>query len=183
MKVCAILALTAVVLAAAGAWSKFHALAKGSYPPGSRVVITDAEFNTYLTGEVPNIIGPGVRHARVETASGGIVRGTADIDFLKVRQAHGEKPGWLMSELLGGERPVAISVRVTSSHGKARVDVLKVAISGVVAEGRTLDFLINNFVIPSFPDVKVGKEFALDYHIDHLEVLPGRAVVVVAQPK
>jgi hypothetical protein len=175
----AFLLCVAVAFGAAGAEAKFHALAIGAYPRGSRVPVSMREFNAYLSTEVPYIIGPGVRNARVETASGNLVRGTADINFLKVRQAHGEHPGWLMSQLLEGERPVAITVRVTSAHGKARVDVLKVAISGVVAEGRTLDFLISNFVIPTFPDVKVGKEFALDYNIDHLEILPGQVVVVV----
>jgi hypothetical protein len=175
----AILVCAGVALAASGAGAKFHALAIGAYPRGSRVPINNVEFNAYLATEIPNIIGPGVRHARVETASGDVVRGTADIDFLKVRQAYGERPGWLMSQLLTGERPVAITVRVTSGHGKARVDVLKVVISGVVAEGRTLDFLISNFVVPTFPDVKVGKEFALDYNIDRLEILPGRVFVVL----
>jgi SH3-like domain-containing protein len=176
---CAAILASALALASSGAAAKFHALAIGAYPRGSRVPISNAEFNAYLASEIPIMIGPGVRHTHVETASGGIVRGTADIDFLKVRQAHGEQPGWLMAQLLSGERPVAITVRVTSGNGKARVDVLKVAISGVVAEGRTLDFLISNFVVPTFPDVKVGTDFALDYHLDRLEILPGQVIVVV----
>lgn len=158
--------------------AKFHALEVGAYPPGSRVTFTTAEFNRYLQTEIPVFIGPGVRNARVETAAGNIVRGDTDIDFLKVRQAHGEQPNWLMSQLLAGERPVSITVRVTSGHGMCRVDVLQVSVSGVVAEGRTLDFLIRNFVLPTFPDVKVGQDFPLDYNIDHLEIRPG--VVVVA---
>ena len=174
-----LLACAALALAASGAGAKFHALAIGGYTRGSRVVIGMAEFNAYLKSEIPYIIGPGVRNVRVETASGNIARGTADIDFLKVRQAYGPKPGWLMSQLLAGERPVAITVRITSAHGRTRVDVLKVAISDVVAEGRMLDFLIANFVVPTFPDVKVGKDFPMDYNIDHLEILPGQVVVVL----
>ena len=184
MKVVA-LALAALVLTAAptGAAAKFHALAMGLYPPGTRVSITTRELNTYLQSEIPLLIGPGVRNARVETDAGNIARGDLDIDFLKVRQAHGERPGWLLSQLLAGERPVTITVRITSAHGKARVDVLKVAVSGVVAEGRTLDFLITNFVLPTFPDVRIGQDFPLDYNIDHLEIRPGVAWVVLgSQP-
>lgn len=168
-----------VALAATGAAVKFHALAVGAYPLGSRVPITTSEFNAYLRAETPILIGPGVRNARIETDNGSIARGYVDIDFLKVRQAHGEQPNWLMSQLLAGERPVAITVRITSANGKCRVDVLRVSVSGVVAEGRTLDFLIRNFVIPTFPDVKVGEYFALDYNIDHLEIRPGVVVVVL----
>jgi len=174
---CAVLALASPQVRAIKA--KFHALEAGAYPHGSRVPIGMAEFNAYLAAEIPYMIGPGVRNARVETASGNIARGTVDIDFLKVRQSYGEKPNWLLSQLLEGERPVAITVRITSAHGKARVDVLKVAVSGVVAEGRTLDFLIANFVVPTFPKVKIGKEFPMDYNIDHLEILPGQVIVVV----
>ena len=172
--------LAAVALAIAGtAESKFHGISIGAYPPGSRVPITIPEFNAYLRTEIPLAIGEGVRNARVETSTGNIVRGFADIDFLKVRQAEGEKPGWLMSQLLAGERPVEITVRLTSGSGKCRVDVLRVSVSGVVAEGRTLDFLISNFVLPNFPDAKVGKDFALAYNIDRLEVRPAAVVVVL----
>jgi hypothetical protein len=170
-----------VVLGGAGAAAKFQALAVGAYPPGSRVPITVAEFNAYLRTEIPLTIGPGVRNAHVETDFGNIARGYLDIDFLKVRQAHGDPPNWLMSQLLAGERPVAITVRITSGAGKCRVDVLKVSVSGVVAEGRTLEFLITNFVLPTFPDIKVGKDFAMDYNIDRLDIRPGVATVVLGR--
>jgi hypothetical protein len=173
---CAVAGLGAALT---GAALKFHKLAVGAYPPGSRVVVTTAEFNRYLDAEIPNLIGPGVRNARVETSDGGVVRGTADIDFLKVRQATGgEKPSWLLQALLSGERPVEITVRVTSGHGMARVDVVRVVVSGVVAEGRTLELLISNVLLPTFPDAKVGKEFALDYGIERLEIAPGACTVV-----
>jgi hypothetical protein len=84
-----------------------------------------------------------------------------------------------MSELLAGERPVVITVKVTSAAGKCRVDLLSVSVSGLVIEGATLDFLIRNFVLPNFPDVKIGKDFELDFNIDRLEIRPGAAYVVV----
>jgi hypothetical protein len=161
------------------AGAKFHGLAIGAYPQGARVAITNREFNVYLQSEIPFVIGPGVRNARVETDAGNIARGYLDIDFLKVRQARGDKPSWLMTQLLAGERPVEITVRVTSGAGKCRVDVLRVVVSGVVAEGRTLDFLIRNFLLPNFPDAKIGKDFSMDYNIDHLEIRPGVVTVVL----
>src|ERR1017187_8417994 len=176
MKV-AVLSAAIAVAAATGIDAKFHALALGAYPSGSRVSITNQEFNVYLQTQIAPVVGPGVRNARVVTDSGNIVRGYLDIDFLKVRQAHGDKPNWLMSELLAGERPVAIAVRITSAHGKARVNVLSVSISGIVAEGRTLDFLITTFVMPTFPDAKIGQDFALSYKIDHFEIGPGVVTV------
>jgi hypothetical protein len=169
-----------IVLAVTGAAAKFHMLAAGSYPPNSRVPITTTELNTYVNAEVHNLIGPGIRNVRIETDAGNIARGHADIDFMKVRQAvDAEKPNWLLQQLLAGERPVDITIRVTSGHGMARVDVLRVVISGVVAEGRTLDILISTFLLPTFPDAKIGKEFALDYNIDRLEIVPRKVIVVL----
>jgi hypothetical protein len=181
----ALLGCALLLFGAGTAAVKFHRLAIGSYPPGSRVAITNSEFNVYLATEIPLIIGPGVRSARVETDTGNIVRGFADIDFLTVRQAYGEKPNWVMSQLLSGERPVEITVRITSGNGMCRVDVLRVAVSGVIAEGRTLELLINNFVIPSFPDVKIGKDFPMDFNVDRLEIRPGVVYVALraAQPR
>jgi len=163
-----------------GAAAKFHGLAAGSYPPGSRVVITTSEFDRYLQAEIPALIGPGVRNAHVTAEAGNIVRGTADMDFLKLRQATGEeKPGWLMQQLLAGERPVSITVRVISGHGVCRVDPVRVTVSGFTAEGRTLEMLISTFVMPTFPDAKIGKDFELGYNIDRLEVRPGAVAVVL----
>jgi hypothetical protein len=171
-------AVSAWAAGPAGAEAKFHALETGSYPRGARVQFTTGEIDAYLRKVIPEVIGPGVRNVRIEAGMGNVVRGFADIDFLRVRQAHGEKPNWLITQLLAGERPVEITVRITSGHGDARVDVVRVAISGVVAEGRTLAFLITNFVLPTFPDIKVGKSFALAYDIDRLEVRPGLVTVV-----
>jgi hypothetical protein len=177
----AILALYAAASAADVA-AKFRDISIGAYPPGSRISFTTRDLNAYIDEQIPSVIGPGVRNARVETGSVNIVRGYLDIDFLKVRQAHGDKPNWLMSELLAGERPVAITARISSGQGRCRVDVLSVTVSGIVVEGRTLDFLIHNFVLPTFPSVKIAREFELDYHIDHMEIAPG-VVTVVLQPK
>lgn len=170
--------LLAVALTSAGA--KFHSIAEGAYPPGSRVTFTQREINTYVQAEMETAIGPGVRNGHIEIGAGNIVRGTLDIDFLKVRQAHGDPPGWMLSQLLAGERPVAITARVTSSNGHARVDLVRVEISKVAAEGRTLDFLIENFVLPTFPEIIVDRDFQLGFGIDRIELRPGVAIVVLS---
>ncbi len=158
---------------------RFHKIEIGAYPPGSRVPISIRDLNPYLNFVVHFSVPSGLRNIHIETGSNNIIRGTADIDFLKIRQAQGEKPGWLLSQLLGGERPVEVTARLTSADGVAKVDVLKVSISGFVAEGATLDFLITTFVLPNFPEAKVGTNFRLDYNIDHFDIQPGQVIVVL----
>jgi len=180
------LVLLAAALAAAPSsidivQNRFHKLEVGAYPPGSRVPIYLRDLNPYLNSVVQLSVPSGLRNIHLETGIDNIIRGTADIDFVKIRQARGEKPGWLMSELLGGERPVEITARLTSAHCVAKVKVLKVSISGVVAEGRTLDFLITTFVIPNFPDAKIDTDFRLAYNIDHFDIRPGVVTVVLGR--
>jgi hypothetical protein len=43
-----------------------------------------------------------------------------------------------------------------------------------------LDFLIQNFVLPYYPDAKIGQPFELAHRIDRLEVRPGEVRVVIA---
>src|SRR4029434_3660114 len=103
------------------------------------------------------------------------------IDFLKVRRAQGYRPGWLMSKLLDGERPVSVTARIQSGNGKATVDVQRVEISGITVDGSTLDFMIQNFLLAMYPDAAVGRPFELGHRIDRLEVQPGSVGVVIGK--
>src|SRR5450755_4158960 len=90
---------------------KFDQIASDRLRPGARVDVTPAELNAYAVHEVP----AGVRTPKVQLLAHGEVTGSALIDFGKVRRAQGQPPGWLMSKLLDGERPVSVAVHLESS--------------------------------------------------------------------
>ena len=159
---------------------KFDLIESEKLSPGSRVTLTSRELNAYIAGEVTEYAPQGVRNTQV-TLGDGSATGTALIDFLKLRQASGQAPGWLMSKMLAGERPVLVTALIRSAAGRAQVDVQRVEISGVAIQGETLDYLIQHFLIPEFPDAKVGQKFDLEHHIDHLEVKPDAVGVVVGR--
>lgn len=179
-------ALAAVLLPLIGAPSpeflsiqrKFDLIESDRLAPGTRVVLTSRELNAYAAAESAQYGAGGVRDPRLELGN-GTVTGTALIDFLKLRQAEGKSPGWMMSKLLSGERPVRVTVSIQSGGGRARVDVQSVEISGVTIDGKTLDFMIENFLIPSFPEAQVGRYFELSHRVDRLEVRPEAVGVVV----
>lgn len=147
---------------------------------GKRVTITARELNAYTQEEVREIAPQGVRDPRLELGTGRAV-GFAQIDFLKVKQAKGNPAGWLLQKLLQGERPVAVTVRIESGAGQARVDVERVEVSGVAIEGAALDFLIQQYVIPNYPEAKVGQPFELAHHVDRMEITPGGVEVVIGK--
>jgi len=157
---------------------KFDLIESEKLRPGSRVTLTSGELNAYVATEAAEFAPQAVRDTQLQLGDGAAT-GSALIDFLKLRQAHGQQPGWMMQKLLAGERPVRVTARIQSGSGRAQVDVERVEISGYVIDGRTLDFLIRNFLMPQFPDAKVGQPFDLAHRIDRLEVKPDAVGVVL----
>jgi hypothetical protein len=155
---------------------KFRTIEADRLPAGSRVTLTPRELDAWVAREAP----AGVRNPRLELRS-GVAKGNAMIDFGKVRRAQGHPPGWLMAKLLDGERPVSVTARIRSGNGQATVDVERVEISGIAIDGGTLDFLIQNVLLPLYPDAAVGRPFQLGHRIDRLDVQPGAVGVVIGR--
>jgi hypothetical protein len=159
---------------------KFDLIESESLRPGSRVTLTARELNAYVANEVHEYAPQGVRNTQVELGDGSAT-GAALIDFLKLKQTAGQSPGWVMSKLLAGEKPVRVTARIQSASGRAQVDVERVEIAGLVIEGQMLDYLIRNYLIAQFPEAKVGEKFELAHHIDHLDVKPDAVGVVLSR--
>jgi hypothetical protein len=156
---------------------KFDQIQTGQLKAGTRVEISTPELNAYLAREAPN----GVRDPKIQLVAPGVASGTAMVDFNKLQRAQGQQPGWLMTKLLEGEHPVSVTARIRSAGGRATVDVQKVEISGVAIDGRTLDFIIQNVVLPQYPDVMVGRPFDLGYRINRLDVKAAAVDIVIGQ--
>ncbi len=161
----------------ATAKAKIEQIENDRVAPGSRVTFTPAELNAYITHETPTVTD-GVRNPRLELWGPGIAHGSALIDFAKLRASQGHPPGWLLSKLLEGEHPVAVTARIQSGGGQATVEVQKVEISGIAIDGATLDFLIQHFLLPLYPDAVVGRPFVLGHGMERVDVQPGGVTVV-----
>jgi hypothetical protein len=144
--------------------------------PGSVLVFSPAEVNAYAQHQVRRNGVAGVRDPYFEIHNGRM-RASALIDFLKLQETNGEPPGWLMRQLLSGERPVTVDLRVMSNGGRCRVDVERLEVSGVPVEGRGLEFLIDHFFRPRFPDAKIGQWFELQYRLEAIELGPNGVLV------
>ncbi|SPF52897.1 conserved exported hypothetical protein [Candidatus Sulfopaludibacter sp. SbA4] len=161
----------------ASAKRKVDQIEAGQLRAGTRLELSAPELNAYIAREAPD----GVRNPKIQLVAPGVASGTALVDFSKLQHAQGRQPGWLMTKLLEGERPVSVTARIRSAGGRATVDVDKVEISGVEIDGRTLDFLIQNVVLPQYPDVMVGRPFELGYRINKLDVRPTAVGIVIGR--
>jgi hypothetical protein len=153
---------------------KIDGIGSDRLKPGARVELTAAELDAYAEHYLPE----GVRNPKVEITAPEMATGSALVDFAKLGRAEGHPPGWLLSFLLNGERPVSVTARIRSSGGQATVDVRSVQVGGVQIDGAALDFLIRNVLLTLYPDAVVGRPFALGHRIASLDVQP-RAVRIL----
>jgi len=144
---------------------------------GTRVELTAREMTAWAEREAPK----GVRNPQIQLVAPEVASGSALIDFNKLQRAQGYEPGWLMSKLLNGEHPVSVTARIRSANRHATVDVQKVEISGVTIDGKTLDFLIQSFLLPLYPDAAVGRPFELGHRIEKVDVQPASVGVLIGR--
>ena len=156
---------------------KFDTIESDRLPAGTRVELSPAELIAYAEKEAP----AGVRNPKLQFGTPEVVTGTALVDFGQVERATGRHPGRLMSWILDGERPVSVTARIQSARGRATVDVQRVEVSGIVVDGRTLDFLIQNVLLALYPSAVVGRPFELGHRIEKLDVRTANVVVAIGR--
>jgi hypothetical protein len=156
---------------------KVDLIEAGRLAAGARVDLSLGELNAFAVKEAP----VGVRNPKLVLEGQETVSGSALIDFGKLRRAQGYEPGWLMSKLLDGERPVTATARIRSGNGKVTVDVQKASISGIEIDGSTLDFLIKNFILPFYPEAMIGQPVEMGFRIDRLQLAPAGVGVVIGR--
>ena len=179
---CAVALLGMATLGAAAndylsAKQKFDSIESDRLRAGARVELSVRELNAYAEQEVP----AGVRNPRLQLAAPDVATGTAMMDFGKLRRALGYQTGWLLSKLLDGDRPVSVTARIRSGGGQATVDLQRVEISGIAIDGGTLDFLVQNILLPLYPNAVVGRPFELGHRIEKLDIGTAAVAVVIGR--
>jgi hypothetical protein len=184
MRMLMALAVLPVLVAAAtdyaSARRKLNLIERDQARPGSSVVLTPAEVNAYARRELAEAVPAGIRDPRIQLGQNAATA-TAWVDFAKLRASAGDPPGWLMSQLLEGEHPVRIAARIRSGGGRATVDIDSVEISGMNIQGKLLDFLIQNYLLPRVPEAKIGQPFELGHRIDRISVQPAQVAVAIGR--
>jgi len=163
---------------ALSAQRKLDIIESGKAKPAAVFIFTSAELNAWARYKVPLVVPEGVRNPRLELGN-GTATAYALVNFLKVRHGQGVETNWLISKLIDGEKPVKVNVRIQSARGRATVYLQRVEISGLAISGSTLDFFIDNFFKPLYPESKINEPFELADNVDHIEVHPADARAVI----
>ena len=175
-------AITAALALACIAWAgdpraaacrkKIDDIESGRVKPSAVYTFTPVEINAYAREELAVEVPNGLRNPALELGANNTSIGTALMDFLQMRHAQGVKMNWLMEKLLEGERPVKVVIESQTKDGRAIIYLRRLEISGVVASGTVLDFLIRNFFRPLYPKAHINEWFEMGNNIDHVDVRP-----------
>jgi len=157
---------------------KLDLIESGKARPGSVVRFTSAELNAWVRMKAPSVVHEGFRQPRLVLGNGE-ASATALIDFLKVRHASGVETNWLVAKLIQGEKLVRARASIRSTHGQATVHVLSVEIGGLSVTGAPLDFLVQNFFLPFYPDAKIDEPFDLVGNVERIAITPAEAFVYI----
>jgi hypothetical protein len=163
---------------AAGVTRKLDLIQSGKAAPGSVYRFTPAELNAWVRVKAPTIVRDGFRQPHLVLGNGE-ASASALIDFLKVRHASGIETNWLVAKLIQGEKLVTARATIQSAHGQATVHLLRVEIGGLAVTGAPLDFLVENFFRPFYPDAQIDEPFPLAGNVDRIEVTPAGARVYI----
>lgn len=162
--------------AAASVSRRLDLIESGKAKPGSVFRFTQAELNAWVRVKATAIVPEGFRQPRLVLGNGE-ASASALIDFLKVRHASGVETNWLVAKLIQGEKLVRVRAGVQSARGKATVHLLSVEIGGLAVTGAPLDFMVQNFLLPFYPNAKIDVPFELADKVDRIEVTPAEARV------
>ena len=157
---------------------KLDIIQSGHARPGAVFVFTAAELNAWARAKAPAVVPEGLREPRVELGN-GTATGNALVDFLKLRHSAGVETNWLMAKLIQGEKRVIATAGIQSARGQATVHLLRVEIGGLAVSGATLDFLIQTFLLPIYPNATIDEPFELSDRVDRIEVTPAAARVYI----
>jgi len=146
-----------------------------AHPDQAPTILTEKELNAYIASD--NVKLPeGVKSVRLSGAP-GVITGTAQVDFDKVREgAHSSNP------LLGIFSGVHEVVVVAHGYGKARtghVHADSVSLDGVEVPRFVLELFVEKFLTPKNPQIGIDSQFALPDRIDTAVV--GEHELVITQ--
>lgn len=157
---------------------KLDLIESGKAKPGSVFRFTSAELNAWVRLKAPMIVADGFRQPRLVLGNGE-ASASALIDFLKVRDANGIATNWLVAKLIQGEKLVKARATIQSAHGQATVHLVRVEIGGLAVTGAPLDFLVENFFRPFYPNARIDEPFELAGDVDRIDVTPVEARVYI----
>ena len=131
-------------------------------PDQTPTVLTEDEINDYFaSGRV--ILPQGVKKVTFRGQS-GVVTTLAVIDFDQIKQGqHTSNP---LLSIFNGTHNVNIEADAVGAGGKGKVHVRTVTIDGIDVPRMALEYFVNKYIKPKYPNLGIDSEFQLPNKVD-----------------
>lgn len=136
--------------------------AEQSQPDQTPTIITEEEVNDYFAAGMVQL-PQGVKKVTLEGQS-GVVTGLVTVDFDEIRA--GQKSSNPLMGIFSGVHNVRVDADVVGRGGQGHVHVRNVSIDGVDVPRVALEFFVEKYLKPKYPNIGLDSEFALPDRID-----------------
>ena len=143
---------------------------------GAVVTVSGSEIDAFVA-EQAALQGKGaIRNTHVDLWQdhGRVI---ARVDIVSLAELRGRPLNWFFAAMFAGQRQVIATTKLLSVQGQARVDLEKLEVEGHVLDGRPLQFLIDEFVLPEYPDARVSQWFPLGFGIRTIHLSAGQVAI------
>jgi hypothetical protein len=149
--------------------------AQASTPDQQPTVLTEREVNAYVASE--NVKLPtGVKSVRF-SGRPGMIDATARVDFDEI-MASRRTSNPLLS-LFSGVHDVHAVAKAQGSGGQGRVEIQSVDLDGTTIPRMALEFFVERYITPKYPNVGMDSTFKMPYRIDTAAV--GQGMLTITQ--
>jgi hypothetical protein len=133
-----------------------------AHPDQRPTVITEEEVNDYLTsGRVQ--LPQGVNKVKLEGQSGH-VNANLNVDFDKIKE--GQRSSNPLLGLFSGTHDVRVESDAAGSGGQGTVNVRSVSLDGTEIPRMALEFFVEKYITPKYPNVGMDSRFQLPAKVD-----------------
>ncbi len=136
--------------------------AQNNPPDQTPTVMTEEEVNDYLASG--NVKLPlGVKKVTLQGQS-GVINALVNVDFDEIRGGQ-RSPNPLLA-IFSGRHDVRLDADAAGSGGQGKVHVRNVSIDGVDVPSVALEYFVQKYVTPKYPNVGIDSQFQLPSRID-----------------
>ena len=136
--------------------------------------LTQPELNAYIA-EGGLDLPKGIESAKFEL-NPAVIHTTATVNFDTISEGHtGNNP--IFSALFTGVHDVEAQAQASGAHGQGTIAVDWVKLDGVQIPRSALEYLLQHYVKPKYPDAGMTTTFALPLRIDMAVVTSGKVTL------
>ncbi len=133
-----------------------------SRPNQTPTVLTEREINAYFAaGRVD--LPKGVRRVQF-TGTPGVIDTVTSVDFDQITANQPINPLW--KQLFSGIHDVRVVAHAQGARGRATIHTDSVEIDGIPVPRIALQYFINKYVRPRYPEVGLDTTFTMPYRVD-----------------